>query len=280
MLQLSGGISRVIFRDREAELASGMRPFSQGLSRPRGLSALFISADQRRLYKMPSNGGPIEDISFLKRHDEAVYHPAGEHIAVVGEDGDGTYGIFLATNLGTDPQLLVVGEDAKRIYSLSFSPAGFLYYAAEHDDHNDVHGVSLVPSGEGDVDTSPLQTYYSSPDTITKVVSSPFRDDGKLAIQIGSEGDSCPSKTILQRRRRTIAQLDVDPATSTDPIGWLPNGRLVFATLGDDCDLIEGVHTFGTDGSSLLVEGAYAVAVRGVYPSAPDPPNVLPEVVA
>ncbi|MGH2808330.1 MAG: TolB family protein [Actinomycetota bacterium] len=280
-LTLSGSRGRMLFPDKDVTLEPGlMRPISFGLSRPRGLSVLFASADRRRLYKMPATGGRLEDISFLKRHDEAVYHPAGEHIAVVGERRDGKYGIFLATNLGTDPQLLVVGEDAKRIYSLSFAPNGFLYYAAEHEDRYDVHGVSLLPTPAGKVDTDRLETYYSSPDVITKVVSSPFHDEGELAIEVGTDGDGCPSRTVLYTPRNKEQDLPFDTLTSTEPIAWMPNRDLVFTTLDDEtCDTTGDVYVY--DGTAdLLIEDARTVAVRGIYRAAPDPPNVLPEVVA
>jgi hypothetical protein len=277
---LSGSRSRVLFRDRDVTLTPGvMQPLPYGLSRPRGLSTLFASANRRHLYKMPTQGGPLEEISFLKRHDEAVYHPAGEHIAVVGEAHDGTYGIFLATNLGTEPQLLVVGEDAKRIYSLSFAQSGFLYYAAEHEDHHDVHGVSLFPAGEGDVGTSKLRTYFSTPDTITKVVSSPFVNDGKLAIQVASGEDDCPSQIVLYSRRDKAEGFPFSGDISTAPVGWLPNGDLAFVTLDEECDT-KDLYAFHGFDSSLLVEGADAVAVRGILPPAPGPPTRFTEVVA
>lgn len=278
VVSLSGSEPRVIFPSSDYVLSTGetdARAF--GLSRPRGTSVLYGSADSRRLYKIPSNGGRVEDISFLERHDEAIYHPAGEHIFVVGEDRRGRYGIFLATNLGTDPQLLVIGEDARRIYSLTFSLSGVLYYAAEHDDRHDVHGLSLSPTGTGKVDTSGLKTFYSSPDPIARVVVSQFYESGRFAVEVeGNSSEGCPSETLVWvNRSKTISV----PDRPSRPVGWLPNGSLLYVALGTACDAAE-LYTWGGKRSLLVADDVQAAAVRGRFPPPPNPPTRLPEVVA
>ncbi|MDQ3940920.1 MAG: hypothetical protein M3238_06200, partial [Actinomycetota bacterium] len=279
-LAVSDSKGRVIFEDRDHLLSAELADVAFGLSRPTGTSVLFGSSDGRRLFKLPSTGGPPEELSFLKRHDEAIYHPAGEHIAVVGENHDGDYGIFLATNLGTDPQLLVVGEDARRIYSLSFSPLGFLYYVAEHDDHFDVHGMSLQPTGTGDVTTSPLQTFYSSEEPIARVVVSQFRPVRRLAIEVGVDPDAtCPSKTVVWTNQ-TKPDGETLPGESTKPVGWLPNGDLVYVTTDAECESTDDIFVWSGDRATLLAQGVSAPAIRGQLPPPPDPPTVLPEVVA
>lgn len=83
--------------------------------------------------KRSSYGGDSTDISFLDRHDAVTYHPAGEHISTSGVAADGSYGLYLATNLGTKPQLLARGEAARFITNLRFTEDGrHLYYTARH----------------------------------------------------------------------------------------------------------------------------------------------------
>jgi hypothetical protein len=114
--------------------------------------------------KVDAFGEEPYDISFLADHDEVVYHPAGTHVATTGTDGDGTYGVWLATNLGEEPQLLAIGEDARRIFSLGFRHDGTtLYYAAEHDDRYDVHALRLaLQDPEGNKRGAELDTLDSA----------------------------------------------------------------------------------------------------------------------
>src|SRR5688500_5072720 len=119
--------AQVVFDDRRYELNPfGAHPAALGLSRPTGTSVLFETDHLTDLVKMDAAGGDRQYVSFLERHDEAIYHPAGEHIVAAGVDDRGDYGVFVATNEGTEPHLLVLGEDAKRVYSLTFSPTGYL----------------------------------------------------------------------------------------------------------------------------------------------------------
>lgn len=52
------------------------------------------------------------DISFLDRHDHAVYHPAGRHIASAGPLA-GEEGLWLATNEGRGAVRIVRTEDGE-----------------------------------------------------------------------------------------------------------------------------------------------------------------------
>jgi hypothetical protein len=271
----------VLFSNKTFQVTpNDTHPMAYGLSRPTGTSTLFTSGDKRRLYKVSANGKEQEDISFLRRHDEVIYHPAGMHIAAVGVDHDGTYGIHIATNTGKDPHLLVLSEDAKRVYSLSFSTIGELFYVAEHDDHYDVHSVSLEGDPSGDVETGGgLATYYTSDRPITKAFVSQFRFS-PIAIQVGTtEGNSCPSETVVSKGTNIIS-IGTDTGASTEPVGWLPNGDLAYVSLTGDCDTNQGVHIWDGDEERLLLDGPSAVAVRGLMPDPPDPPTKEPEVVA
>ena len=277
--------------DRIDDLGLTPLPIPQGWSRPKGLAFLWVSPDSSRLLKVDAATGKKQDVTFLKRTDEAVYHPAGEHILAVGEDDEGTYGVFLATNEGTEEQPLVVGESARRIYSLAFGPTGSLYYAAEHPTHYDVHRVTFQNSPDTGTVKTQLQTLYTTTDPIEGISVSPF-SDRKIAVQVGS----CDSKTILARGsingpimgsktteklQGAAAELDAPLSSlSTAPVGWLPNGRLVVRARDEGCEGASDLYVSSSHGSELLADQVDLAAVRVALPDPPPPPNQEPEVVA
>ncbi|MDH3463336.1 MAG: hypothetical protein OEM32_06920 [Acidimicrobiia bacterium] len=71
---------------------------------PNRLEVLAISPN--RLWKVGVGDLSEIDITFLSENLDAAYHPAGEHLLAFGTDADGQYGLWLATNQGTDPLLL------------------------------------------------------------------------------------------------------------------------------------------------------------------------------
>ena len=71
-------------------------------SRPTGTSLVWV--DEGRLYKAGTDQSEARDISFLASHDAVTYHPAGFEIATTGEAEDGTRGIWIANNDGSDPR--------------------------------------------------------------------------------------------------------------------------------------------------------------------------------
>lgn len=275
-----------MFDDRRYELNPfGAHPAALGLSRPTGTSVLFETNHLTDLVKMDAAGGDRQYVSFLERHDEAIYHPAGEHIVAAGVDDRGDYGVFVATNEGTEPHLLVLGEDAKRVYSLTFSPTGYLYYAAEHDDHYDVHGVGMEGAPSGDILESGLATFYSSESPIHEVVSSQFQPGAPLAVQVETAEGACETVVVTDPRpgekNAEIPLTDgILEGRSTAPVGWLPNGDLVLEGTDDRCRSTGEVFVWDGDGTTLLATGATAVAVRGLMPDPPDPPTKEPEVIA
>jgi hypothetical protein len=289
MLTSDGGRMLLPGTDRVDDLRGSI---PQGWSRPKGLAFLWTSPDHRKLFKIDAATGKRTDVTFLERTDEAIYHPAGEHIVAVGVDHEHNYGVFLATNEGTEPQLLVVGEDARRIFSLGFGPSGSLFYAAEHPDRYDVHRITFTHSPDtGKVDAT-LQTMYSTHDEITKIVSSPF-SESDVAVQIGA----CESRTlvahrfvngIVMDRPQAIEKLDKGTrpmgdeldGMSTQPVGWLSSGHLLVRAWDSGCSGPSSLYLWTKNGTRLLTNDAGPAAVRVSYPDPPPPPNQETEVVA
>jgi hypothetical protein len=188
--------------------------------------------------------------------------------------------------------LLVVGEDASRIYSLAFGPSGSLFYAAEHPDRFDVHRIQFTHTPDKGKANATLQTIYSSTDPITRIVSSPFRDQD-VAVQTGG----CDSTTVVAhnmiigllgdsaRRRERLERGTLSLGAplqemSTEPVGWLGPGRLLVRAQPSGCDGPVSLYLWSRQGPQLFVKDVGAAAVRVVYPDPPPPPTAETEVVA
>jgi hypothetical protein len=245
-------------------------------SRPTGRAMVYVS--DGRLMKVDAFGDQPVDISFLADHDEVVYHPAGTHIAVTGTADDGTYGLWLATNVGKGHQLLAIGEDARRIFSLSFAHDGTtIYYAAEHDDHYDVHSLRLaLQDEEGQVRDAELGTLDSSPTEMGDVVVSEF-DAEKVAYSVGS----CDEGKTTRVWEFEVTELGDELAgMSTEPVGWLPNGELLVLARQSGCEGEGTLYAWDGGGATRLVPGVSAAGVRAILPPPPPPPASEQQAVA
>lgn len=278
--QLSWGpqAERVLIGPDRAILPSGteIAPFELGTavswSHPEGKSLLGVTSDGQLMKRRTIEADAV-DISFLRRHDEAVYLPAGRHIVSIGLDDKGNYGIFLATNIGKDVKQLAIAEDAQRIYSLEAS-GNSIFFAADHGAHSDVHSLGL--------DFSDLQTLYTSEE---KIVS--FSAAHALAVQIGS----CETGTKVVVAHAD-GQMDdaagLSEGSSVELVGWVGEGVLVLRSRPPDCageaDLYfaypklpstAGGRTAYGNRPVLLVNDVEAAAIRVVAP----PPWDLPSSI-
>jgi hypothetical protein len=245
-------------------------------SRPTGSSIVYIS--EGRLMKVNAFGDAPFEISFLADHDEIVYHPAGTHIAVTGTDEDGTYGLWLATNIGEEPQLLAIGEDARRIFSLAFSHDGkTIFYAAEHDDRYDVHALHLaLQDDEGETRDAELETLDSAPTEVGDVVVSEF-GRAVAAYTVGS----CEQMKSTRVWDGSVTTLGGELGNlSTEPVGWLANGELLVLARKTGCEGKGTLYVWTADETTQLAAKVSAAGVRAVLPPPPDPPNSRQQVVA
>lgn len=257
---LAGGL--VVVAATSGRVESGAE--SVEWSRPTGRSIVYAADGGRRLAKRPAAGGAPLDLSFLARHDEVVYHPAGTHVAVVGLDSSDQYGVFLASNTGKDPQLLALGENARKLTSPAFSHDGAtLYFAADHGSRWDLHAAP-VAGGE-------LETIYSGPDPLALVTPSEFSTDRLLAFREGScEGRT---ETIVRRGPREERLGAALGGRSTEPAGWLPDGRLAVLARSEGCGGRAELWIWSSpDAATLLVRDVSKAAVRTALPPPPAPP--------
>jgi hypothetical protein len=245
-------------------------------SRPTGRAIVYVS--EGRLMKVDAFGGEPVDISFLAHHDEVVYHPAGTHVAVTGTAEDGTYGLWLATNVGKGAQLLAIGEDARRIFSLSFAHDGTtIYYAAEHDDRYDVHSLRLaLQDEEGAVRDAELGTLDSASTEMGDVVVSEFEAE-RVAYSVGS----CDEGKTTRVWEFEVTGLGGELAgLSTEPVGWLPNGELLVLARESGCEGEGTLYAWRSGQATRLVPGVTAAGVRAILPAPPDPPASEQQAVA
>jgi hypothetical protein len=248
----AGGLPRV--------LEPGGPVDSFAVSAPKGTAIVFIPPDHSHLMKVNTIGTGLEEISFLSRVDDVVYHPAGTHLAVVGEGPGKSYGIWQATNLGQKPRQLARAETARRVYSLSYAENGFLAFAADHGNHFDVHW--LAPSGQ-------LETAHSGPEPVDGVVASPFSDS--VAYRMGVCSSSTTTHAWVNRQDRALG--GPFAGKSTEPVGWLPDGRLVLLARPQGCEGPADVYVWSENGSMLVAHRANRAAVRAVLPPPPPSPG-------
>ncbi|MGH2757749.1 MAG: hypothetical protein ACRDI3_08175 [Actinomycetota bacterium] len=243
-------------------------------SRPTGTSVVWITKEGR-LMKRSSLGGKATDISFLARHDDVTYHPAGEHIATTGLKENGDYGLYLATNVGTEPKLLARGEEARLIISLRFDEDGrTLYYNARHGPRNwHLHSLSIGPDPFLDtLDKGAFPFEY---------VLTPFQPN---AIAWLSPGDCAAGDPGMFKAPFAKLQIPDDlRATNLHPVGWLPNGKIVVRAASTGCSTAQpgDVYVLSRKAPVLIDRENYGnVSLRVKMPPPPPPPGEEQEVVA
>jgi hypothetical protein len=246
----------------------GKSPRFLGISPSLGTYALFGARDGTRLAKLPVDGGPPVDISFLRRHDEAVYHPSGTQLAVLGEtEKQAIYGMWLVTNEGKEPHLIVPTRDEDEFYGMQFSALGAtLYYVDDQHDHFELRVVDLSTLKEG-IALPKSELVVDEREPISNLTS-PFTA-GVLAYRVGSCGSGL--ETFVKEGSSTT-KVGADLA-DTQPVGWLPDDRLVLAAADDLCDPNRTLDLYVVDGddAELVVEDVAWAAVRAVLPE-PQPP--------
>jgi hypothetical protein len=262
---------RVLLAANRAVLPSGrvIAPFGSqarqvGWSHPEGRSLLAVTADGRLLKHRTIEAEP-KDVTFLARHDEAVYHPAGLHILSAGQAEDGSEGVFLATNEGEDAQPVTVAEEARRVYSLAWLPGGASFrFLADHGTFWEVHQV--------DLDGLAFSTPLTLKEEMVSLMVSPFDGPDLTAVQVGS----CRGRTRVEvlglRDRPSRAGGDELRRRSVAPVGWLDGNALALLARDRGCDGPGDLYVWDGGEPELVAEDVDGAAVRAVLPEPPEPP--------
>ena len=126
-------------------------------SAPKGTALLRLDPAAKKVAKRNNLDNTVTTSFDVEEADDALYHPAGKAVVFVGRPTtESQYGIWLMSNEGERPQIITVGEDAKRIRLLGWSGGGSsLRFWAEHfDGTTHVHQLQLpgLTIQDGNVD--------------------------------------------------------------------------------------------------------------------------------
>ena len=134
-------------------------------SAPKGTALLRLDPTAKKVAKRNNLDSTAITSFDVAEADDALYHPAGKAVVFVGRPtNESPYGIWLMSNEGERPQIITVGEDAKRIRLLGWSAGGSLltFWAEHFDGTTHVHHLQLPGlviqdgNGNGDVTSTVL----------------------------------------------------------------------------------------------------------------------------
>jgi hypothetical protein len=239
---------------------------------PAGVRLVYVI--DGALLKSEVDGSGTDDVGFLANHFEFAYHPAGTHYLVDGTSEEGEYGMWLARN-DASTTILVATDEGAILSSPDWAADGQIVFVAAHEDgRHDLHRI--FPSE--DLASYDQLDLVSTTEWLGWVVASPF-NPVLVAYAVGGE----PGGGCAEGRTTEVVGVDLpEPLASTTslPIGWLPDDRLVVAAYPDGCEGAIDVWVFtsgfcpGTEyGAALLVSGVEGVAERVVMPPPPPSPE-------
>lgn len=233
----------------------------------------LVSIDPDVVSKTDITTGSVEDITFLDTTDAVAYHPAGTHLLAIGTDFEGQYGLWLATNTGTDPLLIAFDEGAV-LAAPAWSWLGEPLFTARHFDGTwHIHRIELTEEGalEGPI-------VVESDQSIDMLMPARY-DPVMLAYRLGGvPGEVCVDDARVNVNNAELPE-PIESLTST-PVGWLSAERLLLMTYPDGCGAPGDLWSFSaglcpgsTYGAELIIEGIDWAAARETAPQPPPPPD-------
>ena len=270
-------VSGTVWNEPEPVALDSVDTASAEWTRPTGTSVISITDGGDTLVKSPIGGGTMLDVSFLVRHDDVVYYPSGTHVAVVGENARGEYGIFLATNRGADARQMVITEMAE-LSSPAFDHFGLsLFWIARVDGVSHVHEIFARDDEEVvqvDLEGSII---LESERELSDLLVAPWVDGSPLiALTEGQCGDASGIRTLTQDWNPMPEEFQQFDNT---PIGWLPDTHLVVAAYPGGCAsgstdvYVVSWDNVGKPVAELFAAGVEGAAVRSPLPDPPPPPD-------
>ncbi len=225
--------------------------FNNGLTKPSGFLPTNVTVrwsypTGRNLIGIAANGDLAKrDPRTLKRTviesgmstvTEVVYQPAGTSITTIGEtpraddDTVTSTGVWAMTNVGGGLTELVENQTAERVWNLRYDATGLrLYFLADHPGGPNyptrtyhVHRLDRSEEAGG------LTNVVTSTEPLDHLVVSEYGPE--WAVRVGECGASTVSAKNVDGSAAGDAAIDavvVPSPLSLEPVGWLPNGRLV-----------------------------------------------------
>lgn len=241
-------------------------------SRPTGTTVVFSDPQQRSISRadMGSSGTrditPLPDMTF----GDMAYHPSGLAIGFVAEAADGTQSIWMSTNTGTDPQVLVQASGPESSFEhIVFAHDGLgLFYTLDRTDGT--HAVERYDLTTGDVEevasfAAPVHEVFDTPGLPLSYTVGAACADRSAETQVAG-GSGSPLRPIV-----------VDAPGPASIIGRLDQDHFVVEVGGCDAPGDLYVANAATGGAELLVRSVEAAAMRTPEPTpAPALPQRLP----
>ncbi len=231
-------------------------------SAPKGTALLRLDPTTKKVSKRNNlDNAAITSFDVAEAND-ALYHPAGKAVVFVGRlTRESPYGIWLMSNEGERPQIITVGEDAKRIRLLGWSAGGSLldFWAEHFDGTTHVHhlrlpGLVIEDYGDGtSTNLADVQRNHS------RALVTGTCEDRSLSVRLnGLFGrDAWPLK------QRDVRVLSVDD----------DHQIVTMATRDTTCAGPEDIWRWDPVSPTLVARGVTGVSVREIAP----PPNELPD---
>jgi hypothetical protein len=213
------------------------------------------------------------DITFLSENEAAAYHPAGEHILVIGTNAEGQYGLWLATNQGGDP-LLIAFDELAEMSVPEWSWLNEPMFIAKHINGPwHIHLVEL--SAEGSLEGPVVLETDESIDMLL-----PARHD---PIMLAFRSGGVTGVTCVEGSHAGVKGVDLpEPVASltSTPLGWLSAERLLVMTYPNGCEAPGDLWSFSAGfcpgsvyGVTPIISGIDSAAAREAAPLPPPPPD-------
>ena len=237
---------------------------------PTGKSVMLVEPGS--LSKVAVDGSGTEDITFLVSTDSAVYHPSGTRVLAIGTDFNDQYGLFMASNTGTDPTLLAFDEGAV-MTEPGWTGAGEPVFVAAHAG-GPWHIHKVVVTADGALEGPILEEGGFALDRLMASAHDP------LLVAFRRAAGTAPG--CIADGRASVIGVDLpEPLASltTVPSGWLPGERLLVLSYPGGCDHAADLWLFSAGfcpgsvyGASLVATSIDGAAARTL---APPPPPVI-----
>jgi hypothetical protein len=253
--------------------AANFDPSYYSWSRPTGTTVVFTDQSQRSIFRADMGYGGSQDITPVPgaTYGDMAYHPSGLAIGFVAAPAGGPQELWMSTNTGTNPQLLVsAGDPGTTFGHIVFAHDGVgLYYSV--DTAAGGHTLARFDLPTGAVAQS-LWSGAAPIDDITELAGVPG-----VALTIGA---ACAD------RRAVFSALDGTAGQALNPgvpgpasvVGRLDADRFVVAVGG--CNgASSDLYLVSRSGAApvLIVRGVTTAAMRTPEPTPPPPlPQNLP----
>ncbi len=235
---------------------------------PIGKAVVYISADGKHLEKVYPGSQhvdditPVEDVTYLS----VIYHPSGTALAFVVDTGKREE-IWLSSNVGADPKLMVFAVNGTQFGAMDFSADGnLLYYGALHQDGSLIlHDIDLR-----DPSTNTGLWRGESGKRMLGVFASPDPDSRAVAMTTGTSCED--SQAVVLDPDGTSMPVGY-PGTPSRVVGWVDAGTVLIAEGGCGVPASIATASLGAAAGLPLVVGVDEAASRrplsGFVPALP-----------